>query len=52
MAKKLVIPWELKYNFAMEQYANCRKELFYVIRDEFDADTALMLYEKNESIKV
>ena len=46
MTKKVGIPWELKYNFAMEMYANCRKEFFYVIRDEFDADTALRLYEK------
>jgi len=40
------LPFEFKYDFAMRGYANCLKGFFYVIREEFGAETALRLYEK------
>ena len=46
MAKKPVIPWELKYDFAMRGYADITKAFLYAIRERFGATVALEIYER------
>ena len=46
MTKKVVIPWELKYDFAIRSNASVLKGLLYAIRDEYGADASLKLYDK------
>lgn len=46
MAKKVTIPWELKYKFAMGGWTTNFKSWLYVVREEYGADIALKLYEK------
>ena len=46
MAKKRVIPWELKYKFAMGGWAAYLKAYHYAIREEFGADAVLKMYER------
>ena len=46
MAKKIVIPWELKYDFAIKSNASVLKGLLYAIREEYGAAVVLKLYEK------
>ena len=46
MAKKMVIPWELKYKWLKGAYTTLFKGWLYAVREEFGADTALKLYEK------
>ena len=45
MAKKRVIPLELKYDFFMRAYISTFKGLLYTVRKEFDASTSLRVYE-------
>ena len=46
MAKKVAIPWELKYKFAMGGYASGYKGWLYTVREEYGATAALKLYER------
>ena len=46
MAKNIVIPLELKYDFAMRSYTFMLKAWLHVIREEYGAVEALRLYEK------
>lgn len=46
MNKKVVIPWELKYDFAMKSNAFVVKGFFYAIREVYGAAAALKLYER------
>ena len=46
MAKKLVIPWELKYKFAMGGWAAYLKAYHYAIREKYGADAVLEMYER------
>jgi len=46
MAKKIGIPCEFKYELAMKGWSSMIAGFMYVIRDEFDAATALKLLEK------
>ena len=46
MSKKIVIPWELKYDFAIRSNASVLKSLLYAIREEYGASATLKLYEK------
>ena len=46
MTKKVVIPWELKYDFAMKSNASVVKGFLYAIREEYGADAVLKLYER------
>ena len=45
-APKRGIPWELIAEFRMRSYSNVLKGFFYVIREEFGAETALRLYDR------
>ena len=47
MAKKRVIPWELKYKFAMGGWAAFLKSYHYLIREKYGADAALEMYERS-----
>jgi hypothetical protein len=46
MAKKLVIPWELKADFRLRGWTGILKGFLYAIREEYGADATLKLYEK------
>ena len=46
MSKKIGIPCEFKYELAMKGWSSMIVAFMYVIRDEFDASTALKLLEK------
>ena len=46
MAKKMVIPWELKYKFAMGGYVSVIKGFLYAIREKYGATAALEIYER------
>ena len=46
MAKKVVIPWELKYDFAMRSYAFVLKGFLYAIREKYGAAAALEIFER------
>ena len=46
MAKRLVIPWELKYKFLKGGYTSLFKGWLYAVREEYGAEAALRLYEK------
>jgi len=46
MVKKPVIPWELKYKYAMGGYTGIFKAFLYAIREEFGAAAALKIYER------
>ena len=46
MTKKIGIPCEFKYELAMKGWSSMIVGFMYVIRDEFDAATALKLLEK------
>jgi len=46
MAKKLVIPWELKADIRMKGWASILKGLMYEIQEEFGALAALKMYER------
>ena len=46
MAKKMAIPWELKYNYAMGGWASLLKGFLYEIREEYGAAKALTIYER------
>ncbi|WP_287583750.1 hypothetical protein [Candidatus Borrarchaeum sp.] len=46
MTKKRVIPWELKYKFAMGGWAAYLKAYHYAIREKYGADAALEIYER------
>ena len=46
MAKKVAIPWELKYKFAMGGYAGIIKAFLYAIREEYGAAATLKIYER------
>jgi hypothetical protein len=46
MVKKPVIPWELKYDFAMRGYAFAVKGFLYAIREKYSAAPALEIYER------
>ena len=45
MAKKLVIPVDFKYDFAMRSYANLHRAYLYAIREKYGAAAALEIYE-------
>jgi len=45
MAKEVVIPWELKYKFALGGWASILKGFFYAIRKKYSATAALETYE-------
>lgn len=46
MAKKRMIPWELKYDFAIKGYTSGYRGFLYAIREEYGAAAALKIYEK------
>lgn len=46
MTTKMGIPCEFKYELAMKGWASMLAGFLYIIRDEFDATTALKLIEK------
>jgi hypothetical protein len=46
MAKKRVIPWELKYKYAMGGYAVMLKAFLYAIREKYGAAAVLEIYER------
>ncbi len=46
MARKVIIPMELKYDFALRAYTSIYKGFFYAIREECDAATAFKVYER------
>ena len=46
MAEKVVIPWELKYDFAMRAYMGIFKGFLYAIREEYGAAATLKIYER------
>ena len=50
MAKKMVIPWELKYKFAMGAYASGWKGWLYSVREECGAATTLKIYERLQKL--
>jgi len=45
MAKKVVIPWELKADFRLRAWSSILKGFLYAIREEYGADASLKLYE-------
>jgi len=45
MAEKVVIPWELKYDFAMRGYAGIFKGFMYEYREKHGAAATLEFYE-------
>ena len=45
MAKKMAIPWELKYKFALGGWASSLKGFMYAIRKKYGAAAALEMYE-------
>ena len=46
MAKKVTIPWELKYKFAVGGWTSGYKGWLYAVREEYGAAAALKLYER------
>ena len=46
MTKKVVIPLELKYDYAIKGYTGLHKGYLYAIREECGAETALKVYER------
>jgi len=46
MAKKVVIPWELKYDFAIRAYTSGYKGFLYAIREKCGAATTLEIFER------
>jgi hypothetical protein len=50
MTKKLVIPWELKYKFAMGAYASGWKGWLYSVREECGAATTLKIFERVQKL--
>ena len=46
MAKKVSIPWELKYKFAQGGWTTLLKGFLYEIREEYGAAAALKIYER------
>jgi len=46
MSKEVVIPWELKYKFAMGGWAAFIKAYQYAVREKYGADAALEMYER------
>ncbi len=46
MDKKIMIPLELKYDFAIRAYISIHKGYLYAIREECGAATALKVYER------
>ena len=46
MAKKVFIPLDFKYDYAIRGYASILKAWLYVTREEYGAAAALKLYEK------
>ena len=51
MTKKVVIPWELKYDFAMKSNASVVKGFLYAIREEYGAAVALKIAENMWTFK-
>ena len=50
MAKKMVIPWELKYDSAMKAWASNHRGFLYAIREKYGAAAALEIYERAQKI--
>ena len=46
MAKKVEIPWETKYKFAVGGYHAAIKGLLHLTREKYGADAALEIYER------
>ena len=46
MAKKMVIPWELKADIRIKGWASVFKGLMYAVREEYGAAAALKMYER------
>jgi hypothetical protein len=46
MAKSVVIPWELKYDFAMKIWASNHRGFLYALREKYGATAALEIFEK------
>ena len=46
MAKKVDIPWETKYRFAIGGYSGIAKGFMHTIREEYGAEATLKIYEK------
>jgi hypothetical protein len=46
MAKKIEIPWDLKYNFAMKGWASNHRGWLYAIREKYGADIAVKMYAR------
>ena len=46
MATKRMIPWELKYDFAIRGYTSGYRGFLYAIREEYGPAAALKIYEK------
>jgi hypothetical protein len=47
MTKDLVIPWELKYKYAIGGWLAFLKSYHYAIREEYGAAAVLKMYEKS-----
>ncbi|WP_287583752.1 hypothetical protein [Candidatus Borrarchaeum sp.] len=50
MAKKRLIPWELKYKFAMAAYSAGWKGWLYAVREECGAATTLKIFERVQKL--
>lgn len=46
MSKKIVIPWELKYDFAMRGYSSIKRGFLHLIRNKYGAAATLELLEE------
>ena len=46
MAKKVVLPWELKADFAMKAWASNHRGFLYALREKYGATAALEIFEK------
>ena len=46
MAKKVVLPWELKYDWAIRGYAGIFRGFMYAIREKYGAAAAVEMYER------
>ena len=46
MSKEIVIPLELKYDFAIKAYSSVHKGYLYAIRKKYGAATALEIYKE------
>ena len=50
MTKRLVLPWELKYDWAMRGWVTSQKGWFYSIREKYGAKVALEVFERVQKI--